>query len=103
MPEGKIMTSSEYPGPRSRAVIWGTAAEGNNPFQRLAPTTVAFATRPILESFNWSDCVAGVEAGSWYLVAFRSVRRATADIATLMKYDDRAYTEAFNAGGLLYY
>jgi hypothetical protein len=103
MPEGNMRTSSEYPGSTSHAVLWATAAEGNTPFQRLAPTTVAFATRPILESFNWSDCMAGVEAGEWYLVAFRSVRRATADVAMLTAYDDRAHAEARGAGGLLYY
>jgi hypothetical protein len=98
------MTSSHFHGPKchhaGRARI---ATEAGSPFQQLAPTTVEFATRPILDSFNWSDCLADVEAGEWYLVAFRSVRRATADVALLTAYDERAHAEALGAGGLLYY
>ena len=38
-----------------------------------------------------------------YLVVFRSVRRAAADLALLTEHDDQAYAAALEAGGLLRY
>jgi hypothetical protein len=38
-----------------------------------------------------------------YLVVFRSVRRAAADLALLKEHDDQAYAAALEAGGLLRY
>ena len=72
-------------------------------FQRLAPVTPDYALCPIDEGFNWTDALAGLDAGQWYLVVFRSVRRSTADVEMLTEYDDRAYQEALAASGLLYY
>lgn len=71
--------------------------------QRLAPLAPHYATLPIDKAFNWPECFAGVTAGQWYLVVFRSVRRATADTATLIAYDDRAHEEARGASGLVQY
>src|SRR5579862_6200008 len=34
-------------------------------FDRLTPITPHYATLPVLEGFNWSGCLAGVEDGRW--------------------------------------
>lgn len=88
-------------GTRGQAGYQATAASQS--FQRLAPVSVDYATRPIDEGFNWAECMTGLDTGRWYLVVFRSVRRATADLAMLTAYDDRAHEEAQAAPGLLYY
>src|SRR6266542_2215122 len=41
--------------------------------------------------------------GEWYLVAFRSVLRESADRGRLRKYDDRAHDEARSARGFVHY
>jgi hypothetical protein len=74
-----------------------------SPFQRLHPLTSDYARLPVLEGFNWADCLADIDAGQWYLVVFRSIRRETADPVLLKMLDDRAYEEARAASGLLYY
>jgi hypothetical protein len=58
---------------------------------------------PVADGFDWEDCLAGVEPGSFYLVVFRSIRRADADGDLLTEFDDRAHAEARRAGGLLLY
>lgn len=72
-------------------------------FDHLTPVTPHYALLPILEGFNWPDCLAGVDEGQWYLVVFRSVRRADADEQMLTEYDDLAYAEALAGQGLLHY
>lgn len=74
-----------------------------NPFLGLAPIVPDYASRPIMEGFNWLDCIAAVPEGEWYLVVFRSVRRATADAAMLTEMDDRAHQEAAQSPGFLFY
>jgi hypothetical protein len=71
--------------------------------RRLSPINPDHATLPIQEGFNWSSCLAGFRFDRLYLVVFRSVRRVTADLELLREYDDRAYAEALEAGGLLRY
>jgi len=78
-------------------------AGAHSPFHMLAPVTMHYATLPILQGFNWSECLREVEEGEWYLVVFRSVRRATADTALLTEFDDHAHAEALGVGGLVYY
>ena len=73
------------------------------PFDRLRPVTPAYAVRGIEESFNWRDCLGSVDAGEWYVVAFRSVRRPEADDALLYELDERALQEANAHSGLLHY
>lgn len=80
-----------------------STASTHNAFQHLAPLTPDYATRPIECAFNWQDCAALIEPGRWYLVVFRSVRRPDADEAILTEFDDDAYMEALQAGGLLFY
>ena len=69
----------------------------------VVPIADDYAMQPIAAGFNWAECLAGIDAGQWYLVVFRSVRRATADIAALTAYDDAAHEEALQASGLLFY
>ncbi len=72
-------------------------------FELLTPIAADYATLPVLDGFNWADCFRTVEAGCWYLVVFRSVRREGADTDLLTEFDDHAYDEALGSGGLLHY
>jgi hypothetical protein len=71
--------------------------------QRLCPIDPAYANLPIEEGFNWSSCLGDARFEGLYLVVFRSVRRAAADLALLEEHDDQAYAAALEAGGLLRY
>ena len=71
--------------------------------QQLAPVDSDYANLPIEEGFNWSSCLDGASFDRLYVVAFRSVRRASADLDLLREYDDRAFEEALVSGGLLRY
>lgn len=72
-------------------------------FDRLTPITPLYPALPVLQGFNWSDCLSGVDEGQWYLVVFRSVRRIDADERLLTEHDDLAYAEALAGQGLLHY
>jgi hypothetical protein len=72
-------------------------------FASIAPATPHYATLPELEGFNWSECLSAVDSGRWFLVTFRSIRKADADDALLTEYDDRAFAEALGTSGLLCY
>jgi hypothetical protein len=69
----------------------------------LTPVSEAYASLPVADAFNWSDGAAALEAGEWYLVAFRSVRAAGADEARLDEYDERAHQEAAASPGFIHY
>lgn len=71
--------------------------------QQISPKHPNYANLPIEVGFDWDDCISGASFDRLYLVVFRSVRRATADLDLLKEYDDRAYEEAVRAGGLLRY
>jgi len=71
--------------------------------RRLSPTHPDHATLPIQQAFNWSSCLTGIPFDRLYLVVFRSVRRAAADLDLLREHDNLAYADALEAGGLLYY
>jgi hypothetical protein len=70
---------------------------------RLAPVSGAYATLPVAEAFNWADAAAELGAGSWYMVAFRSIRLPDADEARLNAYDERAHLEAAASPGFVHY
>lgn len=72
-------------------------------FDRLVPRAADYAHRPIEEAFDWAAVTAGAPAAEWYLVVFRSVRRADADEAALVWYDERAHEEAMTAPGFVHY
>jgi hypothetical protein len=72
-------------------------------FQRLAPVSDRYATMSVADAFTWDACLPDVDTGEWYMVAFRSIRRADADETRLTAYDDWAHTEAMDAPGFVHY
>ena len=72
-------------------------------FRHLAPVSDRYARLPVADAFTWSACSDAIGTGEWYLVAFRSVRRADADEARLTAHDDRAHAEATNCAGFVHY
>jgi hypothetical protein len=69
----------------------------------LRPIREDYAIAPILESFNWAECLGSVEGADWYMVAFRSVRNGEADDRLLYELDARAHEEAISHTGLVHY
>jgi hypothetical protein len=61
-----------------------------------------YATLSIEDGFDWSTLSCCLFE-RLYLVVFRSLRRAEADLDLLREHDDRAYEEALASGGLLRY
>ena len=55
------------------------------------------------DAFTWDACGDRVKTGEWYMVAFRSVRRAGVDEERLTAYDDWAHHEAMKAPGFVHY
>jgi hypothetical protein len=72
-------------------------------FSHLRPVRDDYPMAPIQDGFNWDECAARVAMPPLYLVVFRSVRRADADVDLLRTFDDRAYEDACRAPGFLYY
>ena len=72
-------------------------------FAALAPVSEGYATLPVAEAFDWSHVAGQLGTGEWYLVAFRSIRRAEADEVRLTEFDDRAHHEAESAPGFVHY
>ncbi|MDQ3660840.1 MAG: hypothetical protein M3454_07265 [Actinomycetota bacterium] len=72
-----------------------------NRFQVLAPISTDYASRPVREGFNWSEC--GADAGEWCLIAFRSVLQESADTARLWEQDELAFEEAAALPGFVHY
>ena len=71
--------------------------------QQISPVHPRYTNLPIEQGFDWGPCLRGGLFDSLYLVVFRSVRRATADLDLLREFDDLAYEEALASGGLLRY
>lgn len=69
----------------------------------LAPVSDRYAALPVAAAFNWRDATTGLSEGEWYLVAFRSIRRADANEARLTAFDDLAHAEAAAAPGFVHY
>ncbi len=69
----------------------------------LAPVSEDYATRPVAEAFDWLEVGRQLGDGEWYMVVFRSIRRADADEARLTEFDDRAHHEAEGAPGFVHY
>ncbi len=72
-------------------------------FAALAPVSEGYASLPVAEAFDWSEVASQLGTGEWYLVAFRSIRRAEADEIRLAEFDDRAHHEAESAPGFVHY
>lgn len=73
------------------------------PFGALRPRSPRYQRLPVIDGFDWDSCLAGVASGEWYVVVFRSIRRADAPEELLTEFDNHAYDEAFASGGLLFY
>jgi hypothetical protein len=71
--------------------------------QRLAPVSEGYASLPVASAFNWQDATVELGDGEWYLVAFRSVRRAGADEVRLARFDELAHHEAATSPGFVHY
>lgn len=69
----------------------------------LAPVSADYASLPVAEAFNWHEAATDLGDGEWYLVAFRSIRKPTADEARLNDFDERAHLEASAARGFVHY
>lgn len=69
----------------------------------LRPHSPDYARLPVAEAFDWAAAGEALGTGEWYMVAFRSVRRADADERMLTDYDDRAHAEAAAAPGYRFY
>ncbi|KAL4809647.1 hypothetical protein BDV18DRAFT_132514 [Aspergillus unguis] len=80
----------------------------------LSPIRPGYATAPYIQSFNWAQVftrlheLARQENHLWskqsfYVVAFRSVLKPTADPERLHLLDERSHAEAVQSGGLLKY
>lgn len=72
-------------------------------FAALTPVSEAYARLPVAEAFDWSGVGRQLGTGEWYLVAFRSIRRAEADEVRLAEFDDRAHHEAQSSPGFVHY
>jgi hypothetical protein len=72
-------------------------------FAHLVPADPDYASLPIPVAFTWSRCVDSLAPGEWYLVAFRSVLRPSADIELLDEHDRRAHREARRRPGFVHY
>jgi len=72
-------------------------------FETLAPVSEAYAHVPVADAFDWSGVSAQLGAGEWYLVAFRSTRRAGCDERRLCDIDERAHVEASSSPGFVFY
>jgi hypothetical protein len=76
---------------------------GGKALDGLRPTREDYAVAPILESFNWTECLGSVDHADWYMVVFRSVRSVDADDRLLYELDALAHEEAIAHSGLLHY
>jgi hypothetical protein len=72
-------------------------------FAALAPVSESYASLPVAEAFDWRRVGRKLGTGEWYLVAFRSIRRAGADEIRLAEFDDRAHDEAQSSPGFVHY
>jgi hypothetical protein len=59
--------------------------------------------RPIAAAIDWDVAASPEAAGEWYLVVFRSIRRADVDEPRLTLLDDLAHHEAMGAPGFVHY
>ena len=70
--------------------------------QRISPVHPDYPDQPIEQGFDW-PAISDHAFDHLYLVVFRSVRLPDADLDLLRWFDDLAYAEALQSGGLLRY
>ncbi|HEY7589815.1 MAG TPA: hypothetical protein VH723_02410 [Candidatus Limnocylindrales bacterium] len=78
-------------------------ARPNGPFDRLLPVSEDYATLPVRAAFTWESCADRELEGEWYLVAFRSVQKPSADQELLNRMDEAAHAEVTAAPGFVHY
>ena len=71
--------------------------------ESLVPLGDDYASGSIADAFDWTAAGEALGTGEWYMVAFRSVRRADADDVVLTFHDDLAHAEATAAPGYIHY
>ncbi|KAI6216804.1 hypothetical protein M3Y99_01798700 [Aphelenchoides fujianensis] len=89
--------------PRLRAVDFMFVEKALPHFKAI---TRDYFYQPLESSFNWDETAERLgldKEGTWFIVAFRSVRRADACGKTLYQADAQAHQEAIESGGLLKY
>ena len=74
-----------------------------NVLRGLSPVSEGYADLPIAEAFDWQADGSGLADGEWYLVAFRSTRKAGADEERLTTFDELAHLEAASSPGFVHY
>ena len=72
-------------------------------FAELGAVADHYASLPVEEAFTWGSVADALEPGEWYMVAFRSILRADANVERLHRYDDWAHEEASTADGFVHY
>jgi hypothetical protein len=72
-------------------------------FDRIVPVSDRYASLATPDAFSWSEAALVAPIGEWYLVVFRSTRRAGADEDRLTAHDDWAHAEAMAAPGFVHY
>jgi len=70
---------------------------------RLLAASDDYPMRPIEDAITWADAASVDAAAEWYLVVFRSIRRADVDEVELGRHDDDAHAEAMAAPGFVHY
>lgn len=71
---------------------------------KFRPIDSNYAGTPYAEAFNWSELeLSEDEEREWYVVAFRSKRKAGSDGEPLYEADAKAHAEAVQNGGLIMY
>ena len=97
--------------PGSTIRIDASADQAVHPVQQLEikPRTLAYATLPTVDAFDWIEIINNVQAirelndSPLYLVVFRSTLKAGADTAALMEHDARAHAAALESSALIHY
>ena len=74
-----------------------------DPFQILDRTHDDFAASPVAEAFNWAEFAAETNLTHWYMVAFRSTRKPTANLDLLDDLETLAYNDALEQPGFIFY
>ncbi|KAL1919453.1 uncharacterized protein VTP21DRAFT_2146 [Calcarisporiella thermophila] len=72
--------------------------------EHLKTRTLDYMVAPLEDIFDWDDLGRRLKSdGEWFVVAFRSIRSASADNELLFNADRMAHEEAKHSGGLLKY
>ena len=85
------------------AILHDMSHRSRSRFDRLLPVSDRYASLSVADAFTWDACGDQVKTGEWYMVSFRSRRKAGVDEDRLTAYDDWAHHEAMKAPGFVHY